>query len=94
MPWNILQVGKPAEAKAALVDQFNVAQQDSAGNAQELAGLALVQQAINSELDFLSQFDDVSAQVSTSGASKTYTDPHGKQRGESQLSLEVITVRD
>ena len=56
MSWSVVVVGKPAAVKAAATEQFNTLQQTLTVE-HELRTVALAQQIVENELDFLATIE-------------------------------------
>lgn len=78
MSWSVNATGKPAAVKAALVEQFANAQKNTAAIPEESRTVELVEQLVNTQLDYMMEIPKQAVSVSAGGSAyKPSTYPQG-----------------
>lgn len=92
MSWNIAGIGKPAALKAELNRQIELAKKGTVGLPHEHASVALIQEVIEGQLNFLEEnAPGCAVQVAASGSAypKTENYPGGTA---TELSVKTLGV--
>ena len=87
MSWSVSAIGKPAAVKKSLAGQFDQAKKQTARLPHESESVALIEQIVNGQLDYVADLPGVVTQVAAQGSAYK----QGTQ-GNSEVALTVKQI--
>lgn len=93
MSWSVFAVGKAVAVKDALAKQFANAKNGAAHVPHEAASVALIEQVVNGQLDFLAEATHTTVvEVKAGGSAWGTEDSSGKKGRSTATNMEVKVI--